>query len=257
MLHENRRLRRPRVALGVALLALASASPLRAQSGEGYLFGAPHGSVSVRGGWQRPSAGGELFADLTSPQRGLTLTRSQFNGATMGAEIAVKVLPNLDLTFDAAYMSRTAPSNYRDLVDNNDQEIEQSTLLRRIPATVNARLYLAPRGRSVGRFAWIPNSVAPWVGAGAGLMWYRIEQDGDFVDDLDNSVFHDHFLSDGYTPMAQAMGGVDFTVSPRLAITGDARYLFAKRPTLSGDFRDYKDTDLSGVALSLGLTVRL
>ena len=70
----------------------------------------------------------------------------------------------------------------REFTDNNDLPIQQSTKYRRVPLTVGLKYYLADRGRSVGEFAYIPSKIAPYVGVGAGAMWYKFEQNGDFVD---------------------------------------------------------------------------
>jgi hypothetical protein len=249
----DRRLRRV-VSLGAALLTCAASASLGAQSGGGYLFGRPQGSITLRGGFSHANAGSDLFDEVT---QNLTLKKSDFSGATFGAELAIPASSNIDVSVDIGYMRTNAPSHYRGYVDTQNQEIEQSTQLTRLPMALNARLYLAPRGRSIGKFAWIPSAVTPWVGGGAGFMWYRFRQDGDFFDTSTRAVFHDTYVSDGWTPMALAMAGADFTITPRLAITGDARYLWARRPTLSSDFQGFQPLDLSGVALSLGLTVRL
>lgn len=238
----------------VLLLGGVCAAPLHAQSGAGYLFGAPWGSITLRGGYSHAQAGSDLYDEMTQT---LTLSKKDFSGATFGAELAFPVTSSLDLSFDAAVMSTNAPSHYRNFVDNNNGEIQQTTGLSRVPLAVNARLYLTPPGRSIGKFAWIPNTFTPWIGGGAGVMYYRFHQDGDFIDPTTNNVYADNFQSDGWTPMTQAMAGVDVSISPRLAVTGDARYLWAKRPTLSSDYQGYQPLDLSGALLSLGLTIRL
>lgn len=246
-------MRAARVAAMFAL-GLAGAAPLGAQSGDGFLFGPPQGSFTLRGGYSRASAGSDLFDEVTQT---LTVNRGDFSGLALGSAAGVSVTDRLDVTLDAGYMSTRTPSSYRAFVDNANQEIRQTTQLQRVPATLGAKLYLAPRGRTIGRFAWIPTSVAPWVGAGAGFMWYRFRQDGDFVDVRTNNVRRDVLDSDGFTPMAQGMAGVDVSLGARYAITGDLRYLAVKRPGLSADFQGYQPLDLSGVALSLGFTVRL
>ena len=241
-------------AVGMVAVVVLGAVPLRAQSGDGYLLGRPVGSFTLRGGYSHASAGSDLFDEVT---QNLTLKKGDFSGLALGSALGFSVGDNVDVALDAGYMSTRTPSTYRSFVDNSNREIRQTTALQRVPATVGAKLYLAPRGRSVGRFAWIPASVAPWVGAGAGFMWYRFRQEGDFVDFTTNNVRHDELTSDGWTPMAQGVAGVDVSVGARYALTGDVRYLAAKRPRLSTDFQGYQPLDLSGVALSLGFTVRL
>ncbi len=68
-------------------------------------------------------------------------------------------------------------------------------------------MYLADPGRSIGRFAWIPNRFAPYVGAGGGAMWYRFRQEGDFIDFDTLKVFPDTFDSDGWTPTVHGVRG--------------------------------------------------
>ena len=239
----------------VAMIAVVLlAAPLHGQSGDGYLFGRPQGSFTLRGGYSHASARSDLFDEVTQT---LTLKRGDFSGLAVGTAFGVSVSDAVDVGIDAGYMSTRTPSTYRSFVDNANREIRQTTQLQRVPATLGAKRYLAPRGRSIGRFAWVPTTVAPWVGAGAGFMWYRFRQEGDFVVFSTSNVRHDVLASDGFTPMAQAMAGVDVSVGARYALTGDVRYLAAKRAGLSTDFQGYQPLDLSGVALSLGFTVRL
>lgn len=241
-------------AAGVIALLTLLAPAARAQSGDGFLFGQPHGSVTLRGGFSQASASSDLF---DQSRETFTLGKGDFGGVSGGLEAAVRVAPNVDVSFDVGYARTSALSRYRNFVDNNNAEIQQTTSLLRVPMTVNARLYLAPPGRSVGHFAWIPSGVAPWIEGGAGIMSYRFSQEGDFVDTSTGVVYPDAFVSSGTTPMAQVVGGADMNISPRLALVGDARYLWAKRPSLGSDFQKFQPLDLSGVALSLGLTVRL
>ena len=239
----------------LAVIVLAgAAAPVAAQSGDGFLFERPQASISLRGGYSHASAGSDLFDEVTNT---LTLRKGDFSGVALGSALGVSVAENVDVALDVGYMSTRTPSSYRSFVDNANREIQQTTQLQRAPATLGAKVYLAPRGRSIGRFAWIPTSVAPWVGAGAGFMWYRFRQEGDFVDFTTSNVRHDVLESDGFTPMAQGVAGLDVSIGARYALTGDVRYLAAKRPGLSADFKGYQPLDLSGVALSLGFTVRI
>ena len=237
-----------------ALLVLAAAYPVRAQAtGNGYMFGAPDARFSIHVGYARPGAGGDVFDEATT---NLSLDRSDFSGPTIGGELALTLSPRLDLTLQADYAGVTKGSDYRKFFDNNQRPIEQTTTFRRVPVTANLRAYLVPRGREIGKLAWIPSSVVPWVGAGGGFMWYQYEQKGDFIDFSDMSVSPDRFYSAGWTPTLQGMGGVDVNLTTRLAFTADLRYNWA-RASLSSDFIGYNKIDLSGVSTALGFTVRL
>jgi hypothetical protein len=237
-----------------ALLIAAAALPVRAQAtGNGYMFGAPDARFSIHAGYSRAGAGGDLFNEVTT---NLSLNKSDFSGPSIGGEVAFTLSPRLDLAFQVDYAGVTKGSDYRNFFDNNQRPIEQTTTFRRVPVTANLRAYLVPRGREIGKLAWIPSSVVPWVGAGGGLMWYQYRQEGDFIDFSNMNVYRDRFNSDGWTPTLQGMGGIDVNLSTRLAFTADLRYNWA-RANLSRDFVGYNKIDLSGVSTALGFTVRL
>ena len=240
---------------GAALVA-AAALPVRAQgTGNGYLFGAPDAGVTIRAGWFVASANSDFYDQA---RKDFTLDKSDFSAPTLGAELALRVTPQMDVTLDAAWSGMSKKSHYRDFVDNNNQEIEQTTTLRRVPLTVNLKGYLVPRGRSVGSLAYIPAKVVPWLGIGAGAMWYDLQQSGDFINMGTGAVFTDRFKSSTWGPAVQGMGGVDVSLTPRIALTGDARYLWS-RASFEGDggFSGYDKIDLSGVSIALGVTFRL
>lgn len=239
----------------VLLVASVAIAPgVQAQSGNGFLFGTPDATLTLRAGWSHANAKGDLFDETTST---LTLNKGDFSGPMVGAELAVRLAPKLDLTGDLSWTGRTKVSEYRNLIDNDNLPIEQSTQFVRVPLTLNLKYYLTDRGRSIGRFAYIPAAVTPWVGAGGGLEWYRFRQIGDFVNYNTMGVFNGRVESSGWTGAAQAMAGADFTITPRIAITADARYI-KSHATLSGDFVGFNDPiDLSGLSAGLSFTFRL
>ena len=236
-----------------ALFVAAAASPARAQAtGNGYMFGAPDARFSIHAGYSRAGAGSDLFDQVTSD---LSLNKSDFSGPTVGGELAVTLSPRLDLALQVDYAGTTKGSEYRHFAENG-APIRQTTTFRRVPVTANIRAYLVPRGREIGKLAWIPTSVVPWIGAGGGFMWYQFKQQGDFVDTSNLNIYSDLFDSNGWAPTMQGMGGLDINLSTRLAFTADLRYNWA-RANLSSDFVGYNKIDLSGVSTALGFTVRL
>ncbi len=238
----------------VTLLSLGVAVPTIAQAqGAGYLFGRPNVSVTVRGGYARANASSDLFEQVVTD---LTLKKGDFSGITAGAELGFTLTDRFSVSVDVGYTRSSKSSEFRDFIDNNDQPIEQTTEFERLPLMVNVRAYLVPPGRSVGRLAWIPSHVVPWVGGGAGYMRYRFHQYGDFIDFQSTNVFSADYDSQDWTGAAQALAGVDVSLSPHMAITGDARYLWAKAP-LSRGFSGFDRIDLSGVSATLGLTYRM
>lgn len=241
-------------ALALLLLAPAIAA---AQGGPGFLFKRPVASLTLRTGWAMPSEGSQIF-DFTREQ--LTVDKGDFSTLALGGDLAVHVSDRFDVGIGVMYANAERRSEQREWVGEDDLPIEQTTGLARVPLTANLKAYLIDRGRSVGRFAWIPSRFAPFVGVGAGAMWYRFEQQGEFVDYLACEqglceIFADTFESSGWAPTAHAFAGADFSLSPRFVLTGEARYGIGKAE-MGQDFVDFDDIDLAGFQATVGVSVR-
>lgn len=248
-------MRLPKYGLGVGIaLTLWITSNARAQgAGDGFLFQQPSGSVTLRGGYAHASAGGDLFSFVTNQ---LSLSKSDFSGPVFGLDVAFSVAPRIDVVVGTSYAGTSTPSHYRKFVDQNNAEITQVTDFQRVPVMLSVRGYLTPQGRSVGRFAWVPARFAPYVGVGGGAMWYRFHQHGDFVDfQNNNSVFPGDLTSSKWAPAVQGLAGLDFNMSPRIALNGEARYIWA-RSTPNQDFSGFDKIDLSRTSATIGLTYR-
>jgi outer membrane protein W len=175
----------------------------------------------------------------------------------VGGDIAIRVVDPVDIVLGFAYASTSKSSEFREFVDQDDLPITQRTTFSHVPLTAALKVYLTPRGREIGRFAWVPARLSPYVGAGGGMMHYSFRQVGSFVDYQDLSIFDETFESDGWTPLAMVMAGLDFSISPRVVLNTDARYHWASAE-LNQDFIDFADgIDLSGIQLSLGFLFRL
>ena len=74
--------------------------------------------------------------------------------------------------------------------------ITQTTRREEWIVSGSMRMALLPRGRRISRFAWLPRTVTPYVGAGAGAVNYDISQIGAFVDFRTLQVFNDSFGSE-------------------------------------------------------------
>jgi hypothetical protein len=222
------------------------------QGGPGFLFRAPVGSLTLRGGLSAPLAGSEVFDFAT---RELTLERTDFWAPSVGAELAIRLAPRVDVLGSVAYARSESRSEFRDYIGSDDLPIEQDTRFGRVPLALGLRAYLGPRGRQIGRFAWVPATWAPYVGAGGGWIWYRFEQDGEFVDFEDLSIFRDRFRSDGWASSAYAAAGADLSLSPRFALNGELRYNTG-RALMSSQFSGFDRIDLSGFQFTAGLGVR-
>ena len=230
------------------------APPSYAQrAGDGFLFHVPIGTWGVRGGINLASANSDVFAFVTDQ---LTLDRSDFNAPAVGTNIAIRLSGANDIVLDVGYSTVSRGSEFRHWVDQNDQPIEQTTSLRRIPITLGFRHYVTSRGRSVGQFAWIPARRSLYVGLGAGIMEYKFHQVGDFIDFTTLNVFHDEFTSQDWTAVAQANAGLDLALGDFVLLNTEARYSWAKAP-MSSDYVGFNHIDLSGVSVTAGFSFRL
>jgi hypothetical protein len=240
--------------LGALMLA---AAPLHAQStGKGFFFKQPVASLTLRGGFALGGFGGDSSI-YAFTRRELTLGRGAYHAPSFGADLAIRLLPRLDLVLGATMAGSNKTSEMRDWVDQDDHPIEQTTSLKRVPLTASLKAYVTPRGRTVGQFAWIPARYAAYVGAGGGKMWYRFRQQGDFVDFNSErlNIFSNSYSSSRWTSTAHVLAGVDRSLNTRLALTTEARYTWAKTE-MSDDFRGFDAINLSGFSTTVGLSVR-
>ena len=218
-----------------------------------FFFGRPHGSLAVRGSWIFARAQSDLFEFV---ERELTIDKGNFDRAALAADYGIALTPRADAVVGFEVNRASIGSEYRNLVDNNRQPIEQTTSLIEMSLSGNLRLALTPRGREIGRFAWVPYAVVPYAGAGGGMLWYRFQQSGDFVDALDPrlAVFTDTFTAGGWTPSGQVFGGLDVKLGQRWFLTVDGRYLWAAGP-LGNDFENFDPIDLAGFRVGAGINI--
>ena len=247
-------------ALMAGILALAfilTASPAGAQSGNGFLFSEPRWTLSLRGGLDRAVAGSDIFSFFTDQ---LTLEKRDFGGFTYGADLAYAVTPRVEVAFGASYVRSKRVSEFREYVGTDDLPISQTTTFSRLPVTATVKAYLNPRGRSIGSLAWVPTRFSPFVGLGAGIVYYDLLQEGEFVEEEEGAeffeVFYDRFTSSGSSATAHGVVGADFALSPRVGITTQGRYNWANADMNSVDFIGFDRIDLSGFSATMGFIVR-
>jgi hypothetical protein len=231
-----------------------AASQAQAQTSQrraDFLFGRPTRSIAVRGSWLFASANSDLF-DFVTDQ--LTMDKKDFNAPGIAFYFSQSFGNRLDVQAGYEYAKSAKPSEYRDLVDNDFNAIEQETSLKTSQIVGSIRFALTPRGRDVSRFAYVPSRVVPYVGAGGGAIYYDFLQTGDFVDYMDLHVFRDVFRSKGWTPSAHAFAGVDLQVYRALYATVEGRYTKSSA-ALSSDFVDFDPIDLSGFKVSAGINL--
>lgn len=236
-----------------ALLAgLAPTASAQRAAKPDFLFRPPAASLTFFGALSAPLAGSDLY-DFSFDE--LTLAREDLRTIAHGFDFAIRLSPRLEGVASVAFGRSASRSSFRNYVDLNDQEIEQTTVLYRVPIGASVRYYLTPRGEAIGSRAWIPARFAPWVGLGGGMMQYRFAQFGEFINFDNLDVFTQEYTTKGWAPYAQGSLGAGWSLSSRWELTGEIRYVRASGEN-GADFEGFDPIDLSAVSTSLGLTVR-
>jgi len=248
--------------VGAVLLVVASAAAGFAADGEDeqppspvpkrdFLFGEPRGWVAVRGTWLMPRAAGDLFAFITDQ---LTIDRSDLQTPAFTTEIGFDITPRISLTGSYEYSHRSIRSEYRHFVDNFGLPINQNTEFGQQNIGASVRIWLVQPGKSISQLAYLPRTFVPYVGGGAGIMFYELQQSGDFVDARTLHVFYDTFHSQDWTPSAHVFVGSDIRIWRGVFLDVEGRYLVA-HGELERDFVGFDGIDLAGFRLSTGIHV--
>lgn len=257
-------MRAPWALVGLSLLAPPGVPELRAQNRD-FLFGTPRATLSLRAGLAMPRAGGgnggvSLWDDIRDQ---LTAKTADLYGPYVAAEFGIRASEHVDFVFGVGHASSATRSEYRHWEFEDDAPITQTIEFTTTPLTAGVKAYFLPRGRAIGSYAWIPRTLNPFAGAAAGIVRYRFEQYGHFVDYETREVFNDRLQSVETGAAAHFFAGIDVGVGNRTMFTAEARYGFARAPLardrlLDRDrFLGFADLDLSGLQISGGIGFRL
>ena len=239
------------IAVGAGSFA-ATAMPTQGQSGDGYLLKQPRVTLKFESGYAIQQASSDIFDFVVEEH---TLDGSEFNAPYFGGELGLRVNEKLDLSLSIGFQERSTESEFRDWVDQDDLPITQVTGLSQLPVAIGVKFYPFPRGRSIGRFAWVPRTVSPFVGGSVGLVSYDFEQFGDFIDYDTLDIFYDDFASQGEAFLARASAGLNISISPQFLFSVEGRYNWAQAH-MEGDYFGFDPIDLDGLQILGGLAVR-
>ena len=235
---------------GIALAAdgpeaAAAAQPLPPRNRPDFLFGQPRVMLGLSGGWLRASAGGLLgsFGEyLTIDERAYDTVLLRFAGG-------VSISPRVDLVFDVAPSRSRSVSEYRFWTEGG-RPITNSTEVWQLPVNAGVRYWVLPRGRRIGRLAWVPNTLALHVGGGGGTRRYRLRQTGDFVDEAYASIHTDRLQSGGWAATGHVAAGASLKITRRTYAVAEVRRVWSGTE-LAGDF--VGDIDLNGLRMTGGI----
>lgn len=237
-------------AVAAGLFAAVPTPSLHAQ--DGFLFRAPQVQFTLRAGPLVPRAQSDIFDDITTE---LTLERRDFRAPALGGEMAILLGRHLDLAVGLQWAESSTTSEYRALIGDDGLPIVQQTRLRTVPLTATLRYQPLPRGRDLGMLAWLPTRLTPYVGAGGGMTWYRLFQEGEFVDHGTGDIFLHEFESRDNALTAHAVAGVDYWLTPRVGLNLEGRYTHGSAP-VGGSYSRFDSMDLSGAQAAIGVSFR-
>lgn len=168
-----------------------------------------------------------------------------FDDALVGLEYIRYIGDRLGVVASTSAFEGTSELSYRDFVDEFGNDIFHSTDLEMATLNLGLLFHLARRD----------SPIVPYVGAGGGLYWWRLEEFGDFIDFSVTTpeVFFDVFEEDGTTLGYYFQAGLEVPVARSVSVFAEGRWQRAD-DRLEGDFAGLGDLDLSGRTLSAGLT---
>ena len=241
-----------RAVLLVVCLAVATPAGVIAQGGDGFLFKEPTITVKFESGFGFQNASSDIYDFLKTEH---TIGERDFNSPYIGGELGIRLSNQIDIAIGLGYQGSSTDSEFRDWVDTDDLPITQVTELHQIPVTASLKFYPFGRGRSLGRFAWVPQAISPFIGAGVGVITYDLRQYGDFVDYQTYEIFFDELDSQDDAFLARASAGLSISLSSQFLFTIEGRYGWSDGD-LNGDFIGFDQIDLDGLRLIGGLAVR-
>ena len=226
----------------------------------GFLSGRPRLSVGLRGLLHRARAGSD-FHDFANEE--LFVRRSpeddpknaahgllNFDAPGISFDFGFGVTSRLDVRVGVDYAASSNQSETRGFQGSDGLPIEQRTTLSQVDLRGEIAFALAPRGRAIGQYAWVPSRVVPYVGVGFSFVRYDLTQIGEFVDDL--GLFQDSFTSKGWGPGVHLFGGADIRMTRHIYLNAEARYVQA-RAGLGEDFTGFDPLDLGALRIGAGV----
>lgn len=235
----------------VAIRAAAGGTGRGVRQRPDFVFGRPGFSLGIRGLWRQARAESDLYDFVTQE---LTLEKSDFNAPGIAFDVGFALTSRLELLAGVDFSRSSARSQDREYpVDTEGIPIEQHTELSQFGATGSLAFALAPRGRSIGQYAWIPARVVPYVGVGGGLVRYEFVQFGDWVDFVDLAVFTETFATKGWGLGGHVLGGVDIRLARQVLLTAEVRRVWAQAEVFGSFFGEFDPIDLGGLHIGAGV----
>jgi hypothetical protein len=185
-----------------------------------------------------PSANSNLFGYDESVY---TVSKSDFNGVIGGFQFSQRIARNVEIGLSADVYDKHLYSSYQSFTNPDGSNINQTLHLQEVPVGVTIRLI--PTNRRA--------RIAPFIGVGADLIFWKYEEYGNFVDPNTLNISPDSFQSTGVTPGVHVEGGVRIPLSYDVSLVATGKYLWAKAD-MGDDFVGNR-IDLGGASATIGI----
>jgi hypothetical protein len=198
------------------------------------------GSWRIRFGLFEPDGDSEYWNDTF---RDFTGSVSDFEDAVWGVDYIWRNSRKTGVLFGTSYFNGETAQAYRDFEDSSGFDITHTTRLELWDFYVAYTLRFGDQG----------SRVIPYVGAGAGLHYWNLQESGDFIDFSDPflRIFSAHYTADGWTWGGLVLVGLDVPLGYSSSFFFEGRYRWSE-DELGNDFSGFGTIDLSGPELSAG-----
>jgi outer membrane protein W len=225
----------------ILTLALgAAALPAAAQGG---WYGADQNFRLRLGGFQ-PEGDSEYWHHK---EAAFTGEASDLEDLSFGVDYRVDLAPHFGIQFSSSTYEGDTVQEYRDFVDSDGFGIRHNTRLEVSSATLGAVILLGG-----------PNApVRPYLGAGGGAYFWRLTEDGEFVDFTPPPpvIFGATLESEGTAFGYYAQAGLEVPLGRQWGLFVDGRWQQVE-DDLDDDFAGFGKLDLSGIDVGAGISWR-
>jgi hypothetical protein len=210
------------------------------------------GAVSFKVGYFMPRGESDIWTENAET---FTLEVDDFNGFAGGIELSWFLNQYITVAGGVDFYRKTVDTEYRDFLGDDGQPIFQNFKLTVVPVTATVKF--TPLGNGSPSYSGEKDTpFVPWVGGGIGVYSYQYEEDGEFIDDSDDSIFRGNFLSENEVGFgAHVAGGIIVPIGLKFDVFGEVKYAWVDAD-LSDEFSGFEPIDLGGISYFFGGSYR-
>ena len=199
------------------------------------------GALRLRLGLFEPDGDSRYFDDKALDWTG---EPEDLEDAAAGMDYLWRYGRSSGLLFGIGFWEGEMTQAYRDFVDQGGMEISHLTSLETAELSV-AWSYRFGDGAGL----------TPYIGAGGGFLWWRLREDGDFIDfgDPGLPINRSFFEAEGWTTHYLLLAGAEVPMGSSWSFFAEGRWRTAD-DDLGDDFAGFGEIDLSGREISAGVS---